>query len=246
LQFNLKKADLLMSTSIVMKEELKRYTKQEILVTPFGVDTTIFCKKDNKLKVPGTIYIGTIKPIEEKYGIVHIIHAAKLVIEGDPHHTYKFMLIGSGSNLNHYQSIIDKLNLTNYFEITGRIPFVEISNYHNLLDIFLNVSIDDSESFGVAAVEAMACKKPVIVTDVGGLLEVVNHGEFALVVKKEDPSALASAIRHLVDNEDEARKLGEKARQHVLTHYDWRNNLQKMISAYENLLEQRQTPVNKV
>jgi glycosyltransferase involved in cell wall biosynthesis len=246
LQFNLKKADLLMSTSIVMKEELKRYTKQEILVTPFGVDTTIFCKKDNKLKVPGTIYIGTIKPIEEKYGIVHIISAAKLVIEGDPHHTYKFMLIGGGSNLNLYQSMIDKLNLTDYFEITGRIPFVEISNYHNLLDIFLNVSIDDSESFGVAAVEAMACEKPVIVTDVGGLLEVVNHGEYGLVVKKGDPSALATAIRQLVDDRDAAQKLGEKARQNVLTHYDWRNNLQKMISAYENLLEKKQTPVTKV
>jgi glycosyltransferase involved in cell wall biosynthesis len=156
------------------------------------------------------------------------------------------MLIGGGSNLNLYQSMIDKLNLTDYFEITGRIPFVEISNYHNLLDIFLNVSIDDSESFGVAAVEAMACEKPVIVTDVGGLLEVVNHGEYGLVVKKGDPSALATAIRQLVDDRDAAQKLGEKARQNVLTHYDWRNNLQKMISAYENLLEKKQTPVTKV
>jgi len=57
----------------------------------------------------------------------------------------------------------NSLELSDNVVFTGKIPFREIVHYHNLLDIFLNVSIVD-ESFGVSVIEAMACEKPVIVT----------------------------------------------------------------------------------
>lgn len=243
-QYNLKKADLVMSTSRIMKTEVNKYTVKDVLVTPFGVDTTEFSNKQNPDKKPGVVYVGTIKPIEEKYGIIHIIEAAKLITEKDKTNTYKFLLIGPGHDPEHYKKIIDEKGLNDVIELTGRIPFSEISNYHNLLDIFLNVSIDDSESFGVAAVEAMACEKPVIVTDVGGLMEVVNNGEFGIVVPKKDPQAIANAIEQLVADKSAAQQLGKKARQHVLKHYDWQQNLQQMIDAYKNLLNKKAETVS--
>jgi L-malate glycosyltransferase len=235
-QYNLKRADVLMSTSKVMRQELTQYTNKEIVITPFGVDTKVF---DNK-KVPGkdeeTLHIGTIKPIEEKYGIIHIIEAAEMLVNKWKDKKMKFYLIGPGE-LDHYRKIIEEKGLSAYFEIPGRVNFSEISNYHNLLDIFLNVSIDDSESFGVATVEAMACKKPVIVSDVGGLKEVVNDGEFGLVIPKKDSLALATAIEQLMNDRKAASELGEKARANVLTNYDWQNNLNLMIAEYKKLLK---------
>lgn len=239
LQYNLKSAQLLLSTSNVMKTELQKYTEKDVLVTPFGVDTTVFSSKLILKKDPDAVYIGTIKPMEEKYGIIHIIEAAENIIEKDARHSYKFFLIGPGSDLENYRKIVAERGLTPYFEITGRIPFSEISNYHNMLDVFLNVSIDDSESFGVAVVEAMACEKPVIVTDVGGLMEVVNHGEFGVVIPKKDPIAMTDAIIKIVSDPVAAKQMGKKARQHVLKNYDWQNNLQQMIDAYKSLLENK-------
>lgn len=236
-QHNLKKADVLMSTSQVMKTELQKYTAKPIMVTPFGVDINEFSKRHVPKKQPEAVYVGTIKPIEEKYGIIDIIEAAKILVEKKQSRKYKFMLIGPGNDLPSYQQQIEAYGLADYIEVTGRIPFSKISEYHNLLDIFLNVSIDDSESFGVAAVEAMACEKPVIVSDVGGLMEVVNQGEFGVVVKRRDAGALAEAIESLTENEDRANELGKSARQHVLQHYDWQNNLDLVIKEYNQLLK---------
>jgi L-malate glycosyltransferase len=232
-QYNLKKADVLMSTSHVMKDEINKYTNKNIIVTPFGVDVNKFSKRENALRKNGSINIGTIKPIEEKYGIITIIEAAEQMVKGNK--SLKFYLIGDG-NLDHYRQIIESKNLSEFFEVTGRIPFSEISDYHNILDIFVNVSVDDSESFGVAAVEAMACEKPVIVTDVGGLKEVVNHGEFGIVIRKNDPNELATAISDLINNRDQANALGKKARQHVLRHYNWEDNLNRMIEVYDAMM----------
>ncbi len=237
LQYNLRKADCLMSTSEVMKTELGKYTKKEILVTPFGVDVKDFCQKYIKDKKPDTLYIGTIKPIEEKYGIVYIIEAAEILIKRNPDKKYLFSLIGPGSDLDQYQKLIHDKGLSDYFNMTGRIPFSEINYYHNLMDVFLNVSIDDSESFGVSTVEAMACEKPVIVTDVGGLMEVVGQGEFGIIIPKKDSLAMADAIERLDNDRNLANELGRKARQHVLKHYDWENNLRNMIENYNLLLE---------
>lgn len=240
-QYNLKKASVILSTSHIMREEIKKYTSRDIMVTPFGVDTAVFSPRENPLKPIGTVCIGTIKPIEEKYGIIYIIEAAKILVEKHKNIKFKFWLVGAGKDLGTYRSKISENQLTDFFEVTGRVPFNEVSNYHNLLDIFLNVSVYDSESFGVATVEALACEKPVIVTDVGGLSEVVNHGEFGIIVPRRNAGAIASAVEQFLENPESTKRMAEKARQHVLKHYDWKNNIEIMTQIYNNLLVKSNT-----
>ncbi|HQQ94611.1 MAG TPA: glycosyltransferase [Bacteroidia bacterium] len=237
-QYNIRQASLIMSTSEIMKNEIVKYTHKDVLVTPFGVDTTEFSNRPNPEKESGIVYIGTIKPMEEKYGIIHIIEAAQILLDERKDANLRFMLIGGGTEIEKYRRLISEKKLDPWFRVLGRIPFSEISKYHNLLDIFLNVSIDDSESFGVACVEAMSCEKPVIVSDVGGLMEVVNKGEFGKVIPKKDSKALAAAIEHFIDHPAEATALGKKARQNVIRHYDWNNNLRIVIEAYDQILAQ--------
>lgn len=235
LQFNLKKANVLMSTSEVMKLELQKYTSKDIIVTPFGVDVNVFKQDITVPKEVGFIHVGTIKPIEEKYGITYIIEAANILKNEYQKAKFKFYLIGPGNDLEKYQKEVNDKGLTDIVTITGRVPFAEIAHYHNQLDIFLNVSIDDSESFGVATVEAMACEKPVIVTDVGGLMEVVNQGEFGIVVPKKDAKAISDGIIQIVENKSTYESLGNQARMHVLKHYNWEQNLEMMLTVYKSL-----------
>lgn len=235
-QYNLKKADLLLSTSQVMKDEVLKYTKKEVFVTPFGVDTAVFKPGPVEGKEKDKIYIGTIKPVEDKYGISHIIQAARILIVEKGIKNLQFLLIGPSNEAEKYQAQIDEAELTYFISLTGRVPFNEITRYHNLLDIFLNVSIDDSESFGVAAVEAMACEKPVIISDVGGLMEVAGHGTYAKVVPRANAHVIADAIQELIDHPNEAHQMGVSARNHVLRNYDWNQNLELMIGHYNSLL----------
>lgn len=235
LKYNLRKADMILSTSEIMKQETLKYTDKEITVTPFGVDTSVF-KKANVSKEPNTIYIGTIKSIEEKYGIKYIIEAAKILKGRIKNQKLKFLLIGAGSQTENYKRQIRSEGLEDIVELTGRIKFSEVPHYHNLLDIFLNVSIDDSESFGVAVVEAMACETPVIVSDVGGLMEVIDKGKYGIVVKKENAEELANAIEKLINDPHLREDMGKKGRAHVLKTYDFNVSLQQMLDAYNSVL----------
>jgi glycosyltransferase involved in cell wall biosynthesis len=240
LQYNLKRADALLSTSEVMKTELQKYTTKEIVVTPFGVDTQEFAPRHLNKKEMTRIHVGTIKPIEEKYGIHDIIDAAEIIIKERGQTQYLFYLIGDGYDLDLYRHLVQERQLAAYFVITGRIPFSEVHEYHNLLDVFLNVSVNDSESFGVATVEAMASETPVIVTDVGGLMEVVAHGKYGTVIPKNNPSALAEAILRIRSEPTYYQEQAKAAREHVLRTYDWNNNLELMISEYAKLVSHKE------
>lgn len=236
LQYNLHRADMLMSTSEVMKQEIGLYTSRPVVVTPFGVDTNEFSPRLNEQKDTSVIHVGTIKPMEEKYGIRDIIDAADLLIKENKRN-YRFYLIGSGSDIDIYRTIILERGLGNHFVVTGRIPFSEVNHYHQLLDVFLNVSVNDSESFGVATVEAMACETPVIVTNVGGLMEVVDKGKYGTVVPKNNPGELALAIDNICENYDTYKAKAVAARQHVIEKYNWSNNLKWMLEQYQQLIQ---------
>jgi L-malate glycosyltransferase len=234
LKYNFRKADRILSTSEIMKKEVSLYTNKEITVTPFGVDTKEFSPRAVKKDV-NTVYIGSIKSVEDKYGIKYLIEAARILEKKLNGKKIKMLLLGGGNKLDYYQQLIVTEKLEHIIEIPGRVPFSEISTTQNLLDIFINVSVDDSESFGVAVVEAMACEKPVIVSNVGGLTEVVNSPEIGIVIPKESTGAIVEAIEKLVSNEALAKEMGKKARQHVLKYYDFKICLDKMTQVYKEV-----------
>jgi glycosyltransferase involved in cell wall biosynthesis len=106
-----------------------------------------------------------------------------------------------------------------------------------MLDISVSVSITDSESFGVAVIEASACEKPVIVANVGGLPEVVEDEVTGFVVPPQDAEATASALEKLVLNKSLRQEMGNAGRQRVQRLYDWKNNVQQMLSIYHEVLQ---------
>jgi glycosyltransferase involved in cell wall biosynthesis len=84
-------------------------------------------------------------------------------------------------------------------------------------DLFLLPS--ETESFGLAALEAMACGLPVVASDVGGLPEVVAHGETGLLAPVGDIAAMARHVARLLGDQDERARFGAAARARVEAHF---------------------------
>ena len=237
LKFSLSKADKILSTSHVMAIETKKYTKKEIEVTPFGVDLKQFENPDKKnIFEENDIIIGTIKSLEEKYGVKYLIQAfSKLCIKYNSL-PLKLLIVGEGSLEKELKSLVTQLGLNDKTLFTGKVNHQEIASYHATLDIFASLSICDSESFGVAVIEASASETPVVVTRVGGLVEVVEDGVTGYVVESKDITEIQISLEKLVLDVNLRKKLGKAGKKRVEGLYDWAQNVDKMIKIYKGLV----------
>ncbi len=231
LKYNFKKADRLCATSNTIKEYIHQVIDKPVEVVPFGVDINEFCsKKVRSLFKEGEFVIGSIKPLEKVYNPDVLITAfKKLRVRYD---NVKLLFVGEGSMEQELKDRCKKLELENDVVFTGRVNFSLISNYFNMLDVLVNIS--EYESFGVSVIEAMACEKAVVVTNVGGLKEVVENDNFgSLVEAKHDQ--VTEAIEKYYHDEKLKLGTGSRARKKVEERYNWENNLDQMIGIYKKL-----------
>lgn len=236
-KFILSKADVILSTSNIMAIETKKYTDKNIIVTPFGIELNIFKSKEVKsLFRSEDIVIGTIRNLSPKYGIDVLIDAFKILKDRYPELPLKLLIVGGGELERTLSQLVSNYNLDENVVFTGSVDYNEIPNYHNMIDVFVALSNNDSESFGVAIIEASATEKPVVVTCVGGLPEVVSDGETGFIIKPNDPVEAANAIEKLVLNKSLREEIGKKGRLRVSELYDFSVNLKQMIEIYHEAI----------
>jgi len=234
IEFSLSKADQICSTSYVMAKVTSQYTDKKIEVTPFGVDLNKFYPNAEFDFENTQITIGTVKALEDKYGIGDLIKAFHIFHQQYPNS--KLVIAGDGPQKEEYIQLASSLGITNDTTFTGRIPNDEVAQLIRSFSVFAVPSTEDSESFGVAAVESMACGVPVVVSNVGGLPEVVKDGVTGVVVDKKNFQMLASAFVKLADSLELRKSMGTNGVQHVKKHYNWANNADQMIKLYDKYL----------
>lgn len=236
LKYTFAKADTITVLSQITLKEIKKLTAKNIELIPFGVDTEKFLPTQNKNS--NTIHIGTIRTLSEKYGVDYLIRAFALLTP--KYNNLKLEIVGDGPQRDFLEKLASDLKISDKITFHGFVnQNTDFEKYLNLLhkmDIFSILSILDSESFGVAAVEAMACAIPVVASDVGGLPEVVGNNDAGLIVPARDTIATANAIEKLIANSELRKKIGTNARNKTLEIYNWQKNVDKMIETYKNLI----------
>jgi glycosyltransferase involved in cell wall biosynthesis len=237
LEYNLKKSDMLFSTSKIMAEETKKYTDKKIQVVPFGIDIEKFKpKKTESYFHENDIVIGTIKMIEKKYGTEYLVRAFTKVKVNNPDIPLKLLIVGRGSMTSYIKSLVKDLGIESDVTIPGLASYDKIPDYHRMLDIYVAVSIEDSESFGVAILEASSCETPVIVSNVGGLPEVVDNNITGFVIPHSNVEILVEKMELLLD-EYLRKKLGKAGRERVVKHFNLKDNLEQMVDNYNEILK---------
>lgn len=232
---NLRKADTLASTSNIMAKQTRIYLssaqkERPIFITPFGIDTDLFKPQSKQRPNKNRVSISFVKTISEIYGLRYLLEAfaiAKKIIPDDI--VLKLNIYGDGDQMSQMQNLSEQLGIANNVIFHGRIPNAQLPEALCESDIFCAPSL--AESFGVSAIEAMACAIPVIASDADGLTEVVKVSnsnpseDTGFIVPRQDAQSIADKLVILATNPQLRVKMGQNARNHVLDHYDFSKNI---------------------
>ena len=162
-----------------------------------------------------------------------LIRAFKIVMERNPRLRMSLVIVGDGPCRKEYEDLAAGLGISGDVKFIGKVRNDLLSEYYNSFSVA--VSLSDSESFGVVAVEAMACECPVVVSDADGFTEVVEDGVTGFIVPRRNPEAAAAAIQKFIDNPRLREKMGAAGRARVSGLYDWKDNVALMIDIYSEV-----------
>ena len=216
---------------------MKKLTNKFVHLIPFGVDINKFSPQ--KSKSTEKIKIGTIRTLSEKYGVEYLIRAFAEVRK--KHKNIQFEIVGDGPLRSFLENLTLELgienNVTFYGYVNQNSSFEQYINILGSLDVFAILSILDSETFGVAAVEASACGIPVLATSVGGLPEVIDAEKTGIIVAPKNVEETAKALDRLISDENLRNEMGRNGRKIVEEHYNWKSNVEQMIHLYKQTIE---------
>ena len=144
----------------------------------------------------------------------------------------RLVMVGDGSERTNCEHRARCLGILDQCSFVGKQP--RIVDYLSIADVLLLPS--EQESFGLAALEAMACEVPVISTRVGGIPEVVTDGESGFLSEVGDVQKMAADATRLFRDEQLRREMGRKARESAISRYSTDKVIPQYISFYEEVL----------
>lgn len=229
----LKSADQVTATSRMLKQaclDLEPGISPEIAVIPFGVEIP----EERHEVDSATFRLCFIKKHTRKYGPEILLRAiARLVSEGLQ---LELVMAGQGELTESLKRLSHELKIADRVSFTGFVSGNEITTILQNSQVMVMPSVMESESFGVAVLEASACGRPVIASRIGGVPEVIDDGVTGILVPPGGVSALAESIKRLYHDRDLRQRMGKAGREFVRANYLWDSSLDKMISVYEKIL----------
>jgi len=186
--------------------------------------------------IGGPIRFGIVKTLEAHYRIDVVIDAFERYLTERGRMSATLDIYGDGTLLTELRARVERLGISDRVSFRGHIAHSDVPSALQSLDVFLLAS--ETESFGVAAVEAMACGLPVIASDAPGFVEVLDGGRYGLLYPRGDVTALA---RHMitVGADAEVRRHLAAAGVEGATRYDWKRNLADMFDVLEATAKER-------
>jgi glycosyltransferase involved in cell wall biosynthesis len=148
----------------------------------------------------------------------------------------RFAIFGDGPERTRLLALSRQLGIADMVQFAGWQEDIVPS----LLGLDVFVLPSSSEAFGLVIAEAMACALPVVATKVGGIPEIVRHGETGLLVPPKDPAALAEAIWTLANSLSLRVALGRAGRRRAVRHFSADRMVEQTALHYHNLLRCQQ------
>lgn len=231
-------SDKVIVCSSYMKHEVcnvHAIDEQKLEVIPNGIDL-----RSLQLKEPHTFQRELYAQAEEKIvlfigrlvkekGVQVLLKSAREVLLAIP--DCKFIIAGRGPMLSELESMASDINSQVLF--TGFIKNQEKNFLLEIADLCVFPSL--YEPFGIVAIEAMGSGTPIVVSDVGGLAEIVEDGRTGLTSVPGDSYILAENILRILQDSSLASSIAEAGRTETELHYDWRSIALRTKEVYSKL-----------
>ena len=212
---------------------------ERMTVVPVGVDPDVFKPYGDVEKVKGRIMVTSSSDVPMK-GLVPLLEAvAKLRTERE----IELVVIGRPQAGGRVANTMERLGLNDIVTTVSGVSDEELARLYGEAEVAVVPSL--YEGFSLPAIEAMSCGVPVVATTGGALPEVVGRdGETGLLVTPDDPDALVTAIRRLLDDQELAARLGAAGRERVISRFTWQVTARGTAACYQAILAGEPLPTS--
>jgi glycosyltransferase involved in cell wall biosynthesis len=221
---------ILLSTPAALNNVAKpERVMSRLFILPPGIDHAEFSvRPDSSAQLPTVLFLAHVLI---RKGIYCLIDAFETLVSRVP--DVRLVIAGGGSELAAVKERVAASSYHDRVQFLGRVNRAEVVNLIQQCTVYCLPS--DGEPFGMTALEAMACGKPLVVTGAGGLAYIVSE-QGGRRVPVKDPAALARALEKLLKNPILCRQMGQYNRTQVETHYAWPRVTRRLEHIYEQVL----------
>ncbi len=227
--------------SMFMKNEIKNLfgkPTENVHVVPNGINVNKFEGKERDWEFRRNyasdyekiiFFAGRI--VNEK-GIQVLLNAAPKILANYPN--VKFVIAGRGPCLDELKGLTNYLGLDNKVYFTGYLNDVQITKMYKAIDIATFPSL--YEPFGIVALEGMLAGAATVVSDIGGLNEIISHGIDGMKSYAGNPNSLADSILECLFDEKLCERMAKKAQEKVVAEFNWDTISKKTMDVYKQTI----------
>jgi phosphatidylinositol alpha-1,6-mannosyltransferase len=216
-------------TQQAISRSLSQVAAQHMVKIAPGIDVDHFVPHDasqlrKDLKLENKRVIVSVGRLVHRKGQDHLIESLPEILKSVP--DAHVLMVGQGPYLSHLKKLVQELNLTEHVSFIGRIQYAQLPQYICAGDVFAMPSRSrffglEVEGLGIVYLEASACGLPVIAGSSGGAPDAVVDGVTGFVVDGQNNQEIAAAAIKLLNDLDQAKKMGTAGRAWIVENWRW-------------------------
>ena len=226
----LRRSDAITANSAHTAKLIRDVSRRRSEIIPWGATVKVGSMEDLATpEAPLLLFSGRL--IERK-GVNFLLQAMPLILQ---QRKVRLVITGDGHYRQQWEDLTGQLGLSQSVRFAGFVSNEELGALFRSCSIYVHPAIYDSrgdtEGQGVVLVEALVNRKPVVASEVGGIVDLIKHEETGLLVPERNPEAIARAVLRLLNDPEYARRLGEQGYAYVREYYSW----DRIIDQYDRI-----------
>ncbi len=229
----LKTGNALCSNSSHTANEIKKLVDRPINILPYGATVTAAdAGETNHTPADPPLLLNCGRLIQRK-GLHFLLEALPQTLEKQK---VKVVITGEGDCKDEWMKLTTELGLDEHVEWAGFVSSERLAELYHTCTAYVHPAIfddrGDTEGLGVVLVEALRHRKPVVASEVGGIVDVIKHEKTGLLVPEKDSEALADAILRILNDKPLAEKLANQGFDYCQEVFDWDRIVAKTVTVY--------------